>query len=120
MIDMGIYADEDGYVYVFLLGSYSLFGFFGGVLQQIATKKNLIVSGYVFGFLGFGAIAHSIIFDSDHLPLIIIGLFMNGFSIVGGNMFATMFTKSELMDAATQIGISQKETGGYFGGLKSS
>ena len=35
-------------------------------------------------------------------------------------MFATMFTKSELMDAATQIGISQKETGGYFGGLKSS
>jgi len=35
-------------------------------------------------------------------------------------MFATMFTKSELMIACQKAGISRKKAGGYFGGLKGS
>mmetsp|Transcript_31532 Transcript_31532/g.27922 ORF Transcript_31532/g.27922 Transcript_31532/m.27922 type:complete len:112 (-) Transcript_31532:18-353(-) len=35
-------------------------------------------------------------------------------------MFATMFTKAELMEACQKAGISKKEAGGYFGGLKGS
>mmetsp|Transcript_31532 Transcript_31532/g.27921 ORF Transcript_31532/g.27921 Transcript_31532/m.27921 type:complete len:133 (-) Transcript_31532:447-845(-) len=53
MLDMGIYADKAGYIYVFLQVSYSLFGFCGGILQEMATKKTLIVSGYLAGFVGF-------------------------------------------------------------------
>ena len=120
MFELGIYADKAGYIYVFLLGSYSLFGFLGGVLQDIATKRTLIISGYICGFLGFSLIAHSVLLNRDFLLLIIFGLFLNGFSIIGGNMFATMWTKSELMEAWEKAGISKKEAGGYFGGLKGS
>jgi len=120
MLDMGIYADKTGYIYIFLLGSYAFFGFLGGFLEQIATKKTLIVSGYVGGFIGFLLISHSILLGSNMLTLIIIGLFLNGFSIIGGNMFATMFTKAELMQAGEAEGISRTESGAYFGGLKGS
>jgi len=120
MLDMDIYADKAGYIYVFLLGSYSLFGFFGGFLQNIASKQTLIISGFVIGFIGFCSIAHHVVFGTNYIILIILGLFLNGFSVVGGNMFATLFTKAELMEACEKAGISKKEAGGYFGGLKGS
>mmetsp|Transcript_10384 Transcript_10384/g.9179 ORF Transcript_10384/g.9179 Transcript_10384/m.9179 type:complete len:152 (+) Transcript_10384:319-774(+) len=99
MLDMGIYADKAGYVYVFLQASYSIFSFSGGVLMEYISKYNLIVIGYFTGFIGFAAIGHHVFFDSNYLSLIIIGLFLNGFSYVGGNVFATMLTKDELMKA---------------------
>ena len=120
MLDMGIYADKTGYIYLFLLLSYSFFGFLGGFLQTLASKRTLIISGYISGFIGFFTIAHYIVFDSNYLLLIIFGLFLNGFSVIGGNTFATMFTKSELMEAGEAAGISRKDAGAYFGGLKGS
>ena len=120
MLDMEIYADTTGYIYIFLLLSYSFFGFMGGILQEFATKKTLIVLGYIAGFVGFCTIAHSVLIGFNSIILIIIGLFLNGYSVIGGNTFATMFTKSELMDAGEREGISRKDAGAYFGGVKGS
>mmetsp|Transcript_10126 Transcript_10126/g.8923 ORF Transcript_10126/g.8923 Transcript_10126/m.8923 type:complete len:166 (+) Transcript_10126:708-1205(+) len=120
MLDMDIYADQTGYIYIFLLSSYSFFGFLGGFLQQMATKKTLIVVGYISGFIGFLSIGHGILTGNNYLTFIVIGLFLNGFSVIGGNMFATMFTKTELMEAGQEAGISRQESGAYFGGLKGS
>ena len=53
MYEMGILADQAGYVYLSLFIGYSFFGFLGGVLELIATKRNLIVCGYFAGFIGF-------------------------------------------------------------------
>jgi hypothetical protein len=53
MYEMGILADQAGYVYLFLLVSYSIFGFLGGILELFATKRNIIISGYITGFTGF-------------------------------------------------------------------
>ncbi|CAI2365963.1 unnamed protein product [Moneuplotes crassus] len=120
MLDMGIYAGTAGHIYIFLLLSYSIFGFFGGVLEIIADKKTLIIAGYFVGFLGFCTIAHCVFIGTNYVLLIIIGLFLNGYSVIGGNTFATMYTKAELMNAGEEKGISRKEAGGYFGGVKGS
>lgn len=120
MFDIGIFADQAGYIYVSLMVSYSLFGFFGGVLQSYIEKRVLIIMGYISGFIGFSFIAHKIFIHSDLVPLIIVGLFINGFSVVGGNMFATMWTKSELMDVCIRAGHTKEEAGAYFGGIKGS
>ena len=120
MLEMDIFADKAGYVYVFLLGSYAFFGFSGGLLEQLASKRTLIIAGYLCGFLGFCVIAHKFFVDANHLALIVLGLFMTGFSVIGGNMFATMFTKAKLMEAAEEAGVPRKVAGAYFGGLKGS
>lgn len=120
LFKMNIYADTAGYIYVFLVGSYCIFGFMGGILESIATKKTLIIAGYIAGALAFTLIGHYSYLNENYVSLIIAGLFINGFSVIGGNMFATMWTKSQLMEAGDAIGISKKETGGYFGGLKGS
>jgi len=120
MLQFDIYADQAGYIYVFLLGSYSFFGFVGGTLEYIFTKKSLIILGYLTGTIGFCTIAHKFFIGANFLPFVIIGLFLNGFSVIGGNMFATMHTKAELMKECEKVGISAKMAGGYFGGLKGS
>lgn len=117
---MGIYADTTGYIYIFLLLSYSFFGFMGGALQKIAEKRTLIIVGYIAGFIGFCTIAHNVFIGSNFIVLIILGLFLNGYSVIGGNTFATMYTKAELMNAGEQEGISRKDAGAYFGGVKGS
>lgn len=78
----------------------------------------MIVGGHLAGCIGFLLIAHQLYLDQDWMSLIIIGLFFNGFSALSGNLFATMFTKSELMWTGNKYGVSKKATGGYFGGLK--
>ena len=98
MLDIGIYADKAGYIYLALLASYAFFGFMGGPLEKVASIRNLITSGYVLGLVGFGLIAHALYFGFTFLPLIIIGLFINGYSVIAGNTFATMYTKAELME----------------------
>jgi MFS family permease len=118
MIELDIYADQAGYVYIFLMGSYSIFGFMGGKLESFSSKRNLIIMGYLAGVLGFSMIAHKFFLGNNYLPFIIIGLFLNGFSIIGGNMFATMLTKTKLMEECEKVGIPPKISGSYFGGLK--
>lgn len=120
MFDIGIYADKAGYIYLSLLASYAFFGFMGGPLEKIASVRNLITSGYLLGFVGFGLIAHYLYFGVNLLPLIIVGLFINGYSVIAGNTFATIYTKSQLMDEGEACGISRKKVGGYFGGVKGS
>ncbi|CAI2363495.1 unnamed protein product [Moneuplotes crassus] len=120
MLDMGIYADTTGYIYIFLCLSYSVFGFLGGVLEIIANKKTLIISGFFAGFFGFCFIAHGAFIGANYILLIIFGLSLNGYSVIGGNTFATMYTKTELMNAGEAKGVSRKEAGGYFGGVKGS
>lgn len=53
MYDMGIMADQGGYVYLFLQISYSVFGFSGGIMETFVVKRTLIISGYIAGFFGF-------------------------------------------------------------------
>lgn len=120
MLEMDIFANHAGYIYIFLLFSYSLFGFAGGILEQLASKRTLIIAGYFVGCIGFCMIAHSLFIGANYLPLIIFGLFSNGFSVSGGNMFATMYTKAILMEEGEKVGIPRKVTGGFFGGLKGS
>jgi hypothetical protein len=120
MLKLGIYADKAGYIYVFLLGAYSFFGLIGGTLERFSSKKSLIIAGYISGVIGFSIIAHNLFVGFNVLGLIIVGLFLNGFSVIGGNMFATMYTKAKLMEECESVGISRQVAGGYFGGLKGS
>jgi hypothetical protein len=120
MYKMGILADQAGYVYLFLFIGYSFFGFLGGVLESIATKRNLIICGYFAGFIGYWLIAHYAFIGQNYTILIIIGLFINGYSVIGGNTFATIYIKEELMKAGEIKGMNRKDIGGYFGGLKGS
>jgi len=87
---------------------------------MIANKKTLIISGFFAGFFGFCFIAHGAFIGANYILLIIFGLSLNGYSVIGGNTFATMYTKTELMNAGEAKGVSRKEAGGYFGGVKGS
>ena len=120
LYDMGIYADKAGYIYLFLMGSYCVFGISGGLIEKLGSKKSLIYAGYIAGAISYTLIAHNAYLHADFLPLIIIGLILVGFSVIGGNMFATMFTKAYLMEVGEKHGIPKQNSGGYFGGLKGS
>lgn len=98
MLELDIFADKAGYIYVFLLGAYTFFGIIGGTLERFSSKKSLIIAGYISGVIGFSVIAHNLYIGTNILGFIIVGLFLNGFSVIGGNMFATMFTKAKLME----------------------
>ena len=56
--EMDIFADQAGYIYLFLVGAYSLFGALGGVLEACASKKTIICLGYIAGLIGFSMIGH--------------------------------------------------------------
>lgn len=120
LYEYGIMADMSGYIFVFFVMSYSFFGIFGGVIEQIAKKRTLILLGYIIGCLTFLVIGHEYFLGVNFLPLIILGLFLNGFSCVCHNMFATMYVKAELMKSATDHHVNKQSVGGYFGGLKGS
>lgn len=47
-------------------------------------------------------------------------MIINGFSVIAGNTFATMYTKAELMKVGEAQGMTRKDIGGYFGGIKGS
>eukprot|EP00345_Euplotes_harpa_P015253 CAMPEP_0168334202 /NCGR_PEP_ID=MMETSP0213-20121227/10115_1 /TAXON_ID=151035 /ORGANISM="Euplotes harpa, Strain FSP1.4" /LENGTH=84 /DNA_ID=CAMNT_0008338777 /DNA_START=811 /DNA_END=1065 /DNA_ORIENTATION=- len=80
LYDYGIMADMSGYIFIFYVMSYSLFGFLGGVIGTYAQKRSLIMCGYLIGFFTFCFIGHEFFLGVGCLPLIIIGLFLNGLS----------------------------------------
>jgi MFS family permease len=94
LYEYGIMANLSGYIFVFNVVSYSLFGILGGYMTEYASKRNLILFGYIVGFFTFMVIGHQCIIGVDILPLIMLGLFMNGLSCVCQNVFATMYIKS--------------------------
>lgn len=116
----GIMADMSGYIFIFYVMSYSFFGLFGGKIAEFAKKRTLILLGYLVGFLTFCIIGHEYFLGVNFLPLIMLGLLLNGLSCVCHNMFATMYVKAELMNSATDHNVSKQSVGGYFGGLKGS
>ena len=120
LYEYGIMADTSGYIFIFFVISYSLFGFMGGVINQYAQKRTLILTGYLVGFVAFIFIGHQFLLGINCLSLIIWGLFLNGLSCVFHNMFATMYVKNELMESAALFNVDKDSVGGYFGGLKGS
>ena len=89
-------------------------------ISKYLQKRSVILIGYIVGWLTFWLIGHEFFIGTNFLPLIVIGLFLNGLSCVCHNVFATMYVKSELMDAALDHNINKYSVGGYFGGLKGS
>ena len=80
LLEFGVFANLSGYIFVFNVISYSLFGILGGYMTDYATKRNLILFGYIVGFVTFCSIGHAYIIGTNFLGFIILGLFLNGLS----------------------------------------
>lgn len=121
LYDMNIFADKAGYIYWFLPASYWLFGYFGGgIIQNLAMKRTIICIGFILGTIAYVFIGHHAYLHFNLIPLIILGLALLGIALVGGNTFATIYTKGKLMEYGKLKGISEVQSGAYFGGLKGS
>ena len=83
-------------------------------------KRTIICIGFILGTIAYVFIGHHAYLHFNLIPLIILGLALLGIALVGGNTFATIYTKGKLMEYGKLKGISEVQSGAYFGGLKGS